>query len=249
MSMVVASPPPKSAAMTSSTAMRRTSKAATNTSTTFPRCCPDPSCSEHRRAAGRAARWRRTCRAGCSGCRTWATGRTTGTRPRRRTTQSPRGWPAATPRRRRKPRSANPAPPGWPSWTKTVSRAGVGVQRRGHAADVPAVAGREQRQQPDGGVLGRVRGARQVGLGEPDSVEHVRGQGPPHGGGLQGPLRQVERLLADHLAARGDRALQERDDLVGHTHVAQGSAAPAPQATASRSPRISMSVTSRAEVE
>ena len=34
---------------------------------------------------------------------------------------------------------------------------GVRVQRRGDPTDVPPVAGREQRQQPDRGVLGRVR--------------------------------------------------------------------------------------------
>ena len=35
--------------------------------------------------------------------------------------------------------------------------AGVGVPRGGHAADVPAVTGREERQEADRGVLGRMR--------------------------------------------------------------------------------------------
>ena len=68
-----------------------------------------------RRGARRAGVRRPACRAGCSGCRTWATGCTTGSRRRTRTTRSPRGWRPATRRAARKPRSANPAPPGWPS--------------------------------------------------------------------------------------------------------------------------------------
>ena len=142
-------------------------------------------------------------------------------RRRTRRTRSPRGWRAARRAAAWKPRSAKPAPPGWPSWTKTVSRPGVGVQRGGDPADVPPVAGREQRQQPDRRVLGRVGGAGQVGRRRrPDSVEHVVGQGPPDGRGLQHPLGQVERLLADHLA-RGHPPLQEGHHLVGDPHVAQ----------------------------
>ena len=37
-------------------------------------------------------------------------------------------------------------------------------------------------------------------------VEHVVGQRPPDRGGLQRPLGQVERLLADHLARRAPGA-------------------------------------------
>ena len=80
--------------------------------------------------------------------------------------------------------------------------AGVGVQRRRDAADVPPVAGGEQRQEADRGVLGGVRGTGQVGAPRARPVEDVRWHRPPDGAGLQHPLWQVERLLAEHLAGR-----------------------------------------------
>ena len=123
--------------------------------------------------------------------------------------------------------------------------AGVRVQRGRDAADVPPVAGGEQRQQPDRAVLGGVGGARQVAAGDPRLVEGVVGHRPPDGRGAQRPLRQVERLLADHLA--GGPALEERDDLVGHVDLAGGEPALAPQLV-TRSDAIVMEVTSRAEV-
>ena len=42
-------------------------------------------------------------------------------------------------------------------------QAGVGLARRGHAADVPPIADREQREHPDGGVLDGVERAGQRG--------------------------------------------------------------------------------------
>ena len=98
--------------------------------------------------------------------------------------------------------------------------AGVGVQGGGDAADVPPVAGREQREQPDRGVLGGVGGSGQVGVGEAVRREQARGQRPPHRRGAQLALGQVEQLLADHLA-RGHPALEEGHHLVADPHLAE----------------------------
>ena len=80
--------------------------------------------------------------------------------------------------------------------------AGVGVQGGGDAADVPAVAGGEQRQQPDRRVLGGVRGAR-AGRRRPARPRPRTSSGTVHHTAAvrRVALGQVERLLADHLAA------------------------------------------------
>ena len=110
---------------------------------------------------------------------------------------------------------------GMPVVDEDRRRAGVLVHRGGDAADVPAVAGREQREQADRGVLGRVRGARYVGPLQPGLGQHLRRDRPPDRPGAQVARRQVQRLLAEHLA--GDHALaQERHDLVGHLDGAEG---------------------------
>src|SRR5664280_2152379 len=57
---------------------------------------------------------------------------------------------------------------------------GVLVQRGGDPADVPAVAGREQRQQADCGVLGGVRCAGNVGPLQPDGRQQVGAHRVPH---------------------------------------------------------------------
>ena len=101
---------------------------------------------------------------------------------------------------------------------------------RGHPADVPAVAGREERQQPDRAVLGGMRGAGQVDLGQAALEEHVVGHGPPDRGGPQAADGQVERHLADDLSA-GVAPLEVGHHLVGDVHLAQAEAAPAPVAT------------------
>ena len=78
--------------------------------------------------------------------------------------------------------------------------AGGRVQVGRHAADIPPVAGRDQREQPDRRVLGGVRGAGQV---EPGcrQVRPLRGgDGPPDRAGGQPPLGQVEDILADQQA-------------------------------------------------
>ena len=182
------------------------------------------------RAGGRAARSRRPCRAGCSGCRTSATARTTGSRRRRRTTaiasrvalsQAAAAW---------KPRSAKPAPPGWPSWTKTVSRPVSGCR----AVETPPMSQRSQvansGSRPIEACSAACAAPGRSALGEAGLGERrASGSGPPHGGGPQRALGQVERLLADHLAAR-HRALEEGDHLVGHPTSPRLSRA-SPQAT------------------
>lgn len=103
----------------------------------------------------------------------------------------------------------------------------IRVQRDRHSADVPAVAGREQRQHADGGVLGGVQGAAEDLRVDPGRVELVLGDRPPHRARAQRPRREVELSLAQDLA--GDEApAQEGDHLVGDLDgaVAQTPVAP-----------------------
>ena len=75
------------------------------------------------------------------------------------------------------PRSAKPAAAGVPVVHEDRRAAGVRVQRGRHAADVPAVADREQRQYPDGGVLGGVQRS-----GHPRDVHPDARRGRPRRG-------------------------------------------------------------------
>src|SRR5215469_10257940 len=108
-------------------------------------------------------------------------------------------------------------------------QAGGGMQVSGHAADIHAVTGREQGQQPDRGVFGGVRGPRQV---HPRLQQHVplaRRDGPPDGAGAQRARRQVEDLLAVRLAGLWI-APGERGDLTYHLDLAEvhGTGPPCP---------------------
>ena len=80
---------------------------------------------------------------------------------------------------------------------------GVRVQRGRDPADVPAVAGGDQRQHPDRRVLGRVRRARDVGRVDARRPR-AASSGMVHQTALvrRRALGQVERLLAEHLAGR-----------------------------------------------
>ncbi|NJP74042.1 flp pilus-assembly TadE/G-like family protein [Streptomyces sp. C1-2] len=104
---------------------------------------------------------------------------------------------------------------------------GVGMERDGDPADVPAVARGEQREQTDGRVLGGVQGAAQVLRVDPGRVELVLGDRPPHRAGAQRTRREVELGLAQHLAGE-DAAAQVGDDLVRHLDGAVAEAALAP---------------------
>ena len=170
---------------------------------------------------GRAGAPRRPCPAARCRCRTWATARTTGSRPthshaaiavagRRAATRPSAAWP----------RSAKPAPPGCAVVDEHRRLPGVRVQRGRHPADVPAVAGREQRQQPDRGVLGGVRRAGHVGPVEADLVERVLRRACTRPPGAQLPRRQVERRLVEHLAG-ADPPAQVADHLVGDVDRAE----------------------------
>src|SRR3546814_11988798 len=86
------------------------------------------------------------------------------------------------------------------------------MERRGDATDVPPVAGREEGQQPDRGMLCGVRGAGKVGLLEPGVAENTRWPRPPDRRGVQGTDRPVEGLLRHHLT-RGDSETAVGDDL------------------------------------
>ena len=85
-------------------------------------------------------------------------------------------------------------------------------------------------------------------VGQPGVLEDRGRHRPPDRGGAQRPLGQVERLLGDHLA-RGHPALEVGHHLVAPPPPRRTTAGTAPTATCSRSARIRMSVTSRAEVE
>ena len=152
-------------------------------------------------AGGRAGVPHRPCRAGRCRCRTWATARRTGSRSRSRSRRSRPGWRRASRRRRVEAALGEAGAAGVAVVDEDGRQAGVRVQRGRDAADVPAVAGGDERQQADRGVLGGVRGPGHVGrvrrpaspaapaetVHQTAAVRRCRG-------------RQVERLLAEHLA-------------------------------------------------
>ena len=86
----------------------------------------------------------------------------------------------------------------------------VHVQCRGHAADVPAVARRDERQQTNGGVLRRVQRAGDGGGVDTQLREHQRIDGVGHCARAQGLLRHVERDVVAH------RAIGETHLIAGH---------------------------------
>ena len=119
------------------------------------------------------------------------------------------------------PRSAKPAPPGCAVVDEDGRQAGVGVMRGRDAADVPAVAGGEER------AAARWRRARRRAAAPGRSAAGPGGcrrggarQRPPHRAGAQGARRQVEGVLAEHLAG-GDAPPQERHHLTRHLDVAE----------------------------
>ena len=97
---------------------------------------------------------------------------------------------------------------------------GGGVQVGGDAADVPAVAGREQGQETDGRVFGGVGGSEEIDAAADEPRALCGRDGPPDGAGAQRSGRQVERGLAGCLAGVVSAA-GIGDDLVGHADVAE----------------------------
>ena len=90
-----------------------------------------------------------------------------------------RGSRSATPRAARKPALGEAGAAGVAVVDEDGQQAGVRVQGRRDPADVPAVAGREERQQADRAVLGGVRGAR-AGRPRPGRPRRARASGTVH---------------------------------------------------------------------
>ena len=176
----------------------------------------------------------RACRGARCRCRTSATGRTKGSRrrrgsPRRRTRRPQPGGRGAV------PALGEAGAARVPVVHEDRGLPGVGVQRCREPADVPAVARREQRQQPDGGVLGGMRRPGDVPAATPGRGEGLLGQRPPDRTGAQGPRRQVERVLAQHLAAAQALAHVGRR-LGGDVDRRRSAAPPRPSRTARARP-------------
>ena len=92
--------------------------------------------------------------------------------------------------------------------------AGLGLPVGRHAAHVPSVADREQRQDADARVLGGVHGARHARGDETGRRQHVVADRVPERTRHQSGRRQVEILDAEHLAREEVLAL-EGHDLLG----------------------------------
>ena len=75
------------------------------------------------------------------------------------------------------------------------------VVRDRHTAHIPSIADREQRQQADGGVFGRVERARNRVVADPGVVEHVVADDIPKGARGQHRGRQVESIVGDDTPA------------------------------------------------
>ena len=103
----------------------------------------------------------------------------------------------------------------------------VRVQGGGDTADVPAVAGGQQRQQADGGVLGGVQRAGGLAGGDPQLVQHHWVDGVGHRAGDQALLWEVERdVFADGAVGKphhvaGD-PVQHLDVDAGHPQARRG---------------------------
>ena len=129
---------------------------------------------EPARARRRAAGPLRPCRAARCRCRTWATGRRMGSRPRTRRRRPPRGWTRSHPLGGVVAAGGEAGAARLAVVDEDGHPPGVGVQRGRDAADVPPVAGGEERQQADRGVLGGVRRPRHVGRREAGSGQARR---------------------------------------------------------------------------
>ena len=74
----------------------------------------------------------------------------------------------------------------------------IRVQCGGYAADIPAVAGGDKRQQPNGGVFGRMEGAGDIGGGNAHRRKRQRVDGISHGAGGEPLFGEVEGdIVAD----------------------------------------------------
>src|SRR5450759_4758695 len=101
----------------------------------------------------------------------------------------------------------------------------------GNPADVPSVAGGEQRQQPDRRVLSRMCGTGQVDPQASQDGPLAVGDGPPDGAGAQGAWWQVERHLTEGPPGL-EPAPHERGDLSCHLDVTEMHRGAAPRGPA-----------------
>ena len=120
---------------------------------------------------------------------------------------------------------------------------GRGVQRHRHAADVPPVADREEREQPDERVLGRVHRAEHLGGSMPAAASRSGGDRVPArpGGSVRGGRSSGTISIVSFVDAR--LRWYARTWFVTSTEPRW--AQPAPHGTRSSSPAMSMSVSSR----
>ena len=128
--------------------------------------------------------------------------------------------------------SGEPGPAGMPVIDEHGGPSGVGMQRGGNPADVPSVAGGEQRQQADSGVFGRMRApgnisrpGRRRRSGRVEGVPDGRGQLPLTGRSSSISSRARRRtatLVADHLMGHLDRTEMDADT-VEQCRVSPGS--------------------------
>ena len=122
----------------------------------------DPRRRPARRGRRRARAPPRPCPAGRCRCRTWATARRTGSRSRTRSWPTVARVACSHSPQHREAALAEAGTAGVPVVDEDRRRAGVGVQRGREPAEVPAVAGRQQRQDADRRVLGGVQRAGQL---------------------------------------------------------------------------------------
>ena len=177
--------------------------------------------------SGRAGPRPRPCRAARCRCRTSATGRTTGTR---RAVARPAIASRVAVEPRRRPAIAALGEAGAarvPVVDEDRRQPGVRVQGGRDAADVPPV-GRSRRAGASRSPRARRRGRRPGMPASATPVRRAASTGIVHHTAFvaQRARRQVERVLAEHLAA--GQPAQERGHLVAHRHVRRRSSAPVP---------------------
>ena len=123
------------------------------------------------------------------------------------------------------------------------ARRRVGVERGGHAADVPSVARRDQREEPDRGMLRGVRRTGERGRRDPCAADHRVGDRPPYRSRVEPLRREVERHGIQDLPAHVQLRTNATTWLVTRTDPKNIGVSPSLDSMATSS--TSMSVVSR----